>query len=369
MQEGLGGSSNAASSSQDASAGFHTSSATVLTDGSNLTMALVGAMDADEPTSTARRTSEGEEVSIAEEHQEQQQLQPPHPLDDDTPSAKKTKAIARTMQRKRKTPPSTPLPSKATRALATGALGRWSVAEHEAFLQAVVRCGRAWQRVAAVIPTRTPAQVRSHAQKYFWKLDAAAAAAAAQQQQRHDDATVPAGHHHHDKENAAADDDDDDDCGAGGNGVGGRGRCHHHYHLVPRDLPASTRREARRILQSPGTVQREVVDTMKQLRARYRQLQRRLQTTLARQGRNPTASYVPRQRPHSPDAVVVVDHSVPPPPQNQPTHSHDELIALSVLRECLPNSPSSSSSAAAAATESSSGSDDNDDDGDSDHGD
>ena len=42
--------------------------------------------------------------------------------------------------------------------------------EHEAFLQGLRLYGREWKRVAADIRTRTSAQIRSHAQKYFAKL-------------------------------------------------------------------------------------------------------------------------------------------------------------------------------------------------------
>jgi SHAQKYF class myb-like DNA-binding protein len=48
--------------------------------------------------------------------------------------------------------------------------GRWSDSEHKAFLIGLSRYGREWKRVAQDIPTRTSAQVRSHAQKYFAKI-------------------------------------------------------------------------------------------------------------------------------------------------------------------------------------------------------
>ena len=44
------------------------------------------------------------------------------------------------------------------------------IQEHEAFLQGLRLYGREWKRVAADIRTRTSAQIRSHAQKYFAKL-------------------------------------------------------------------------------------------------------------------------------------------------------------------------------------------------------
>ncbi|KAL7534845.1 hypothetical protein ACHAXR_006121 [Thalassiosira sp. AJA248-18] len=48
--------------------------------------------------------------------------------------------------------------------------GRWTTAEHEAFLQGLKVYGREWKKVATCIPTRTSAQIRSHAQKYFAKV-------------------------------------------------------------------------------------------------------------------------------------------------------------------------------------------------------
>lgn len=48
--------------------------------------------------------------------------------------------------------------------------GRWSADEHRRFIEAVNQFGREWDKVQAVVKTRSLAQVRSHAQKYFLKL-------------------------------------------------------------------------------------------------------------------------------------------------------------------------------------------------------
>ncbi|KAL9183622.1 hypothetical protein ACHAXT_004478 [Thalassiosira profunda] len=48
--------------------------------------------------------------------------------------------------------------------------GRWTTEEHEAFLRGLKVYGREWKKVAVCIPTRTSAQIRSHAQKYFAKI-------------------------------------------------------------------------------------------------------------------------------------------------------------------------------------------------------
>ncbi|KAI9988152.1 hypothetical protein PInf_024421 [Phytophthora infestans] len=48
--------------------------------------------------------------------------------------------------------------------------GRWTELEHQSFLAGLRLYGREWKKVAAKIKTRTSAQIRSHAQKYFAKL-------------------------------------------------------------------------------------------------------------------------------------------------------------------------------------------------------
>jgi len=53
---------------------------------------------------------------------------------------------------------------------AASTTGRWTKAEHEAFLVGLKLYGREWKKVATKIKTRTSAQIRSHAQKYFAKV-------------------------------------------------------------------------------------------------------------------------------------------------------------------------------------------------------
>jgi len=48
--------------------------------------------------------------------------------------------------------------------------GRWTKEEHEAFLSALQMYGKEWKKVAARVKTRTVVQTRTHAQKYFQKL-------------------------------------------------------------------------------------------------------------------------------------------------------------------------------------------------------
>ena len=48
--------------------------------------------------------------------------------------------------------------------------GRWTKEEHEEFLRCLNIYGREWKKVSELITTRTAAQIRSHAQKYFKKI-------------------------------------------------------------------------------------------------------------------------------------------------------------------------------------------------------
>ena len=49
--------------------------------------------------------------------------------------------------------------------------GRWTCYEHFKFLEALKRYGKEWQKVQQHVSTRTSTQARSHAQKFFVKLD------------------------------------------------------------------------------------------------------------------------------------------------------------------------------------------------------
>jgi len=50
-------------------------------------------------------------------------------------------------------------------------VGLWTDQEHELFLDGLRTCGRGdWRGISALIKTRTPTQVASHAQKYFLRL-------------------------------------------------------------------------------------------------------------------------------------------------------------------------------------------------------
>jgi len=130
--------------------------------------------------------------------------------------------------------------------------GRWTPPEHAAFLQGLALYGREWKRVSADIPTRSASQVRSHAQKYFAKL---------QKEQEED------GIHNNtnsDSNHVAGIPADPEDASSS-------------LQQQQPPLSDSVRREAARILAHPETVEAEVQSTLQQLRERYVQLQQRLE--------------------------------------------------------------------------------------------
>lgn len=50
-------------------------------------------------------------------------------------------------------------------------VGRWTEQEHKVFLEGLERYGKQWKTIALMIGTRTVVQVRTHAQKYFQKME------------------------------------------------------------------------------------------------------------------------------------------------------------------------------------------------------
>ena len=49
--------------------------------------------------------------------------------------------------------------------------GRWSRDEHEKFIEAISLFKKDWKKVESHIGSRSGAQIRSHAQKYFTRIE------------------------------------------------------------------------------------------------------------------------------------------------------------------------------------------------------
>lgn len=147
----------------------------------------------------------------------------------------------------------------------TSSTGRWTKEEHEAFLEGLKIHGREWKKVSLRIPTRTSAQIRSHAQKYFAKL------AREQQSQQ------VAGQHPIEDCNGRT--------GVGAAAAGVMPQPQQQFGSGDRAPPPSalTQRLSAQILADPSAVQQEVEATMRALQERYRQLQIQLEQ---RQGQN-----------------------------------------------------------------------------------
>eukprot|EP00555_Chaetoceros_dichaeta_P000670 CAMPEP_0198276912 /NCGR_PEP_ID=MMETSP1447-20131203/65566_1 /TAXON_ID=420782 /ORGANISM="Chaetoceros dichaeta, Strain CCMP1751" /LENGTH=528 /DNA_ID=CAMNT_0043971895 /DNA_START=71 /DNA_END=1657 /DNA_ORIENTATION=- len=136
------------------------------------------------------------------------------------------------------------------------ATGRWTRQEHEAFLVGLKEYGREWKKVAYKIPTRTSAQIRSHAQKYFAKItrdEQQHAAALAASSQLTGLSPIPG-----------------DDTGID------HAVCRSNDH-PPDNLSASMLERFNEILKDPETVQRQVEETLCRLRNRYSELQRTIE--------------------------------------------------------------------------------------------
>lgn len=143
--------------------------------------------------------------------------------------------------------------------------GRWTHEEHQAFLDGLQGCGREWKKVAIRIPTRTSAQIRSHAQKYFAKL------------QRDEVETNL-------NSSGSSGGPPPDAAIMGGDGpqggttyLVGDASLLSTTIVTSQGLAPSVRRNVERIIADPHSAQREVENTLEALRERYRLLQQRLE--------------------------------------------------------------------------------------------
>lgn len=159
-----------------------------------------------------------------------------------------------------------------TRKLNAGqSTGRWTAEEHQSFLRGLAAYGREWVKVALHIPSRSSSQVRSHAQKYFSKMQREEESWFVQQNQQGNAGVRGA------LDAMSLDSSLVTGTGASYGRLSGKQRA---------DLISSTNNEGTvspsvrasvaRILAQPESVQAEVEDTMRRLRIRYRLLQRQL---------------------------------------------------------------------------------------------
>jgi SHAQKYF class myb-like DNA-binding protein len=217
--------------------------------------------------------------------------------------------VTKQKKRRRHNVPSTPsFKSNGSDHLSSSSAGRWTAAEHHAFVRGLAIYGREWKRVAQDIPTRTSAQVRSHAQKYFTKLEKQMSSNASFSLVTHENdrlKDVAMSPRNHSLGSSSYSSTDEGDLNSNG---------------MPNDgyatMSDSVRREAARILANPATVELEVRDTLERLRIRYEQLKERLEV----------------QKQQSSPSRQQEDARLSDMTTNGMVQEDDELIALHVLQ-------------------------------------
>lgn len=241
--------------------------------------------------------------------------------------------------------------------------GRWTLFEHETFLLGVQRYGREWKRVAHDIPTRSPAQVRSHAQKYFNKVEREIAAAnetllVSDERVEHDLAWAMIAMHDEndfDRYNIVDTDESDDR----------KHGCHRSTRLArpvkvvdndtgPFTNPyihgsqpvcslndnylaeLSRQLKTNQTCSTPSTVQQEIDDTLSQLRTRHCELQKRL-AKLTSTGRQQNETFGKQG-----NALISLIRCTPIPSDEELALLEKERIAVHVLRHGMNNNGISS---------------------------
>lgn len=209
--------------------------------------------------------------------------------------------------------------------------GRWTIQEHEAFVRGLSLYGREWKRVAQIIPTRTAAQVRSHAQKYFQHLEQGQQRQLLQQQ----DPMI----HQKLRQNDAFDFNYDGwahdanqvppnlDLTVSSNQTGNREGSTSDTSMILNTMSDSVREQAARIMANPTSVHHEVNVTLHQLRQRYRELQSRF-AQIQRQNNNSStvtpSDSTSSETNHHPTSIV-----------SSPNRHLDEQIVVQVLQARL----------------------------------
>jgi SHAQKYF class myb-like DNA-binding protein len=206
--------------------------------------------------------------------------------------------------------------------------GRWTDQEHQTFLMGLAKYGREWKKVASHIPSRSSAQVRSHAQKYFAKLQREEEEfMQAQEQQQHQQ------QHGHPDENVP-NMLDETTVTTSITGSGSEAAS-----LSQVLLSANVQANVERILAKPDTVQAEVQATLERLRRRYHALQRRLERT---ENHNAVLNKHAAIQDYN---STTDDHEDDVSRESSTLSSlqNEELIAVSVLHASLPRGDPTSS--------------------------
>jgi len=212
-----------------------------------------------------------------------------------------TVSTAEDSYQRKKMMPSSIMPIEETKETTT-ANGRWTNEEHQAFLNGLLDCGREWKKVAAFIPTRTPAQIRSHAQKYFNKL----------QRERDAAASGKASSSSRNNKRARRRCSPEQERGGGVAAPAQQDQQHHHEGKgICSDIPLSPsiRRNVERIIADPEGAQREVENTLQALRHRYSELQAQLQLRRRQQqNANTINGFSLIEDPHATDQQRRIQH-------------------------------------------------------------
>jgi SHAQKYF class myb-like DNA-binding protein len=227
------------------------------------------------------------------------------------------------------------------------ATGRWTAQEHDAFIRGLALYGREWKRVAQIIPTRTSAQVRSHAQKYFHHFEVQQQRL---QQQRISVIDTTQEQHRIHQTQTSHNTNSDVDSMSSMSLHGCIRNSALNFDSTFSRMSNSVREQVERIISNPSSVHNEVNLTLSQLRQRYQELQNRYiqlqvqQPSVSNSNNNsirteinPTENknvYLPTRRPN----LECMISSTSSNNKDNNTNNLDEQIVIEVLQGRLQHS-------------------------------